>query len=182
MAIIRHYTKPHWVQSILTTGYIQPERCNSDYDLQHKTALEFYGDLLGKDIIMQRPSALQQQNEDIIEQAKGNQVWFTEQRNAASAIAGNAFKECYFEFDSEAIGAVKWHYFKRRFTNQHSKNIISALDRSAKHCGDDPYLWWVTETAVPVMLARPTGVMALGNSTQDIVMALRDMLKQKFTA
>jgi hypothetical protein len=65
----------------------------------------------------------------------------------------------YFEFDSEEIGAQKWHYFKKKFTNELQRKIVRAIDKSAKQMGDNPYCYWICETTLPIALAKPTGIM-----------------------
>ena len=144
--IIRHFTKPHWVKPIIESGYIALER-NNDEETCHRAINEYYGPSH-----FRPKSAADRAFEDYCEKHKGNQVWFTTQRHCHTAVQG--FEDCYFEFDSDEIAAVKWHYFKKQFKSSDALRVISALDRSAKMCGDDPYTYWVCETPVSVKLAK----------------------------
>jgi hypothetical protein len=144
--LIRHYTKPHWIKSILDTGFILPER-NNDEETCRKAIEDFYGPGYYRTI-----SVAEQQAGLRIQRAKGDQVWFTTENRCNTAVKG--MNEYYFEFDSDEIGAVKWHHYKKKFTSAESKLIISVLDRSAKQAGDDPYCYWVCEQAVDVTLAK----------------------------
>jgi len=144
--MIRHYTKPHWIKPILDTGLILPERNNSE-DACRKAIDEFYGQGYYR-----QPNQAELDFGLRIQRAKGDQVWFTTERKCNTAVTG--LVDYYFEFDSEDIGAVKWHYFKKQFKSSEAVMIINALDRSAKLAGDDPYCFWVCEHAVDVTLAK----------------------------
>ena len=147
--LIRHYTKPHWVKYILDTGYIDLEMNNTD-EFCEQVIRDYYGEY--------RPRPLQSRLLDLQwAEAKGRQVWFTEEHKSNTGAYG--FRECYFEFDSELIGAQKWHHFRKQFTSRTQQAVISELNRSAKRMGDDPYRWWVCTEPVPVSLARNTGAL-----------------------
>jgi len=144
--LIRHFTKPHWVMPIIESGFIQLERNNNEETCK-RAIFDYYGPLMWRD-----KSLADIEFDNYCEKHKGNQAWFTTQRHCHTAVKG--FEDCYFEFDIDEIGAVKWHYFKKQFKSPDALRVISALDRSAKMCGDDPYTYWVSETPVPVTLAK----------------------------
>jgi hypothetical protein len=156
MALIRHYTKPQYVQPILSEGIIQKERHNS-YEEQKRFATEFYG------YSSERSSNQMRQQESIdnqVSQYIGDYVWLTEECLCATAQGVNAPKanNLFFEFDSEEIGATKWHYLKKAFTDKTALKLVSAIDRGAKLMGDNPYYFWICENPVPIALAKQTGI------------------------
>jgi len=151
MAIIRHFTKPHWVRSIIDSGVILPERSNPDDRVQQRIQ-EYYG---GTGIVYHPVTAASREFNERIGRAKGNQVWFTSARQCRSAVDRIA-EDCYFEFDSGDIAVRTWRDFKRSFSssNLEAQHIISHLDRAARVMGDDPADYWVAEEAVSLQFAR----------------------------
>lgn len=153
--IIRHYTKPHWVQSILDEGVIRLEEEINEAECK-KRIDEYWG----PGYYRPQPLHAQERYRRWFSH-RPHYAWFTEETKANSAYIGPLSNECYFEFDSEAIGARKWHYVKRDFKSPQSKNVFSEMDRISKQLGDDPYKYWITETAVDISLALPNrGILA----------------------
>ena len=158
MALLKHFTKPHLIQPLLVEGVIRTEaRKSIDYEEEDKLMSKFYG------ISQKRSSAEIAQYEAMDKfYAKyiGNYVWLTEEKHCATAQGGVAkANELYFEFDSEEIGATKWHYLKKTFTNEVSVKLAKGLDKSAKLMGDNPYLYWICKNPVSVALAKAKGIL-----------------------
>ena len=137
--LIRHYTRPHWVKSILRDGYIDLEAQNFGAMEPHMRDYSRY-----------------------ITEVKGDQVWFTSERhcNTANELFKDEWKDYYFEFDTEDIDVQKWHYFKKTLTHPKAEEVVGGLDRAAKKEGDDPYCYWVSEKPVPIAKAKKTGILA----------------------
>ena len=158
MAIIRHYTKPHWVENILNDGFINLETA-IDEEKCKKRIDEYWGPGF------YRPQPLHAQARYHHWFAhRPHYAWLTEDVSANSGYSGPGAKDCYFEFDSDVIGARKWHYVKRDLKGAQAQKVISEMDRISKVVGDDPYKYWVCQTEIDISLAIPNkGVLANPN-------------------
>tara|TARA_B100000029_G_C17594436_1_gene963605 strand:+ start:2205 stop:2702 length:498 start_codon:yes stop_codon:yes gene_type:complete len=158
MTLIRHFTKPQFVQPILSDGIINKERSNS-FEKQEKSMKDYYGEVVP---MSREAKEANIRGNNFLSSVIGDFVWFTEERFANTALPKVMLptaKDLYFEFDSEEIGAIKWHHFKKRFTEETALSVIRVMDKAAKLVGDNPYCYWISESAVPIALAKPKGIM-----------------------
>ena len=158
MTLIRHFTKPQLVQPIISDGIINKERSNS-FEKQEKFMKDYYGEVV---TMSRERKEAQIRADNFLTSVIGDYVWLTEERFCATALPNvmkATTKDLYFEFDSEEIGAIKWHNFKKRFNEETALLLIRVMDKAAKLVGDNPYCYWISETAVPIALAKPNGIM-----------------------
>lgn len=145
MSTIRHYTKPHWIESIIDGGVIELE----GHNIRRGTII------LGKDSL---------DYDKLCTEMKGDQVWFTDAKrcNTASKFFSTEWKDCYFEFDTADIPVRKWHHYKKDILKNkpEAQRVITALDKSAKEMGDDSYDYWVSDVPIDISLAKRTGIMS----------------------
>ena len=146
--LIKHYTKPHWVSSILQQGQIALEDSQSA-DTQHTVIDSYWGP--GHSHIDPLGRALTQS----WLQVRPRYVWLTEDTVARTAYTGPGAEDCYFAFDSDSIQAQKWHYAKRTIAHPQAPDVVALMDRGARMIGDDPYHYWVCTQPVSVALAVP---------------------------
>ncbi len=125
---VRHYTKPHWVEKILSDGEIKLEGLNVTKAQPNYNAMMLHYKLIGR------------------------YVWFTES-SANSVVAqqrgiGLTSDDLpYFEFSADSINIQKWSDVKKSFTGN-ALLFAKALDDGARGRGDNPNLWWVSKRAV----------------------------------
>ena len=178
MARLRHYLKPHLIQPLLVEGVIRVEgRKGIDYEAEDKLLSEFYG------VYEKRSSAeirKSEANDKHYSKYIGDYVWLTEEKYCATAQSTNAPKdnELYLEFDSEEIGATKWHYLKKTFTNEVSVGLAKGLDKSAKEMGDNPYCYWICKNPVSIAFAKVKGILAMSALAEFFESAKKVRLRQ----
>jgi len=130
--LVRHYTKPHWVDKILSDGLIDLEGCN---------------------VIPHQPNY-----ESLMLQYKfvGRYVWFTT-TTADSVIAQLSYAGFrssdlpFFEFNAATIDIERWPDVRKSLTGK-ALLFAKSLDDGARSSGDNPNNWWVSKR--PVSLDR----------------------------
>jgi hypothetical protein len=164
MALIKHFTLPENVEPMLACGVIKAEF--QRIEEQRNRSKNYYGyyDRMSP----ARIDHINQMRQTTLDAIGGPYIWLTAERYANTATKTSQVRtleidksKLYFEFDSEEIGAQKWHYRKKTFTAETARICSSILDKTAKEAGDNPYCYWICETAVPIALAKPTGIMAM---------------------
>jgi hypothetical protein len=165
MAKIRHFVKPHWIESIINDGVINVETWKSPKEQAEKIE-NFYGF---------RPSLggrLSKENDEKLSELKGNQVWFTDARrcNTASKMFKTIWKDCYFEFDTDDIPVRRWHHYKKDILKNkpNARKVIVALDKTSEMMGDNPYNYWVSDDDIDISLAKRTGILSDEFNLEDI--------------
>ncbi len=169
MAVIRHYTKPYWIKSIIDDGVINLEGYN-DKETMSDAIYDFYGYRPNMSGIERGPEW-----DKMCSAMKGDQVWLTEQRrcNTASKNFIRDWKDCYFEFDTADIPVRRWHHYKKDILKNkpEAQRFITALDKTAKDMGDDSYNYWVSDVPIDISLAKRTGILSDEFSLEDIMKA-----------
>jgi hypothetical protein len=128
--IVRHYTKPHWLDKILADGVIKTEGCNVIEAQPNYQALMMQYRLVGR------------------------YVWFTE-GSADSVVAqqhsvGITSADLpYIEFAADSIVIERWPDIRRQFSGM-ALEVARAMDNSAIAMGDNPSKWWVGKQPVPL--------------------------------
>jgi hypothetical protein len=126
--IVRHYTKPHWVEKILSDGEIKLEGANVTKAQPNYNALMLQYKLVGR------------------------YVWFTES-SANSIVAqqrglGLTSEDLpYFEFSADSIKILRWTDIKKLLEGN-ALLFAKWLEDGARANGDDPNKWWVSKRAV----------------------------------
>ena len=130
-AILKHYTKPHWVEKIKQDGYIDVEGCNITPEHPNYAMLEYQYKLLGRF------------------------VWFTETtaNSVVSMTPSFANQLKCFEFAAKDLEVEHWPQVRERLTGNALK-FAKALDEMARLNGDDPNKWWVSAGPVSLALAQ----------------------------
>jgi len=128
--LVRHYTKPHWLNKILSEGLIDLEGCN---------------------VIPHQPNY-----DSLMLQYKliGRYVWFTE-TTADSIISNqnpfgiNSSDLPFLEFNASSIDIERWSDVSRSLTGR-ALLFAKSLDNEARLSGDNPNKWWVSKRTVPL--------------------------------
>lgn len=128
--IVRHYTKPHWVEQILRDGVIKLE---------------------GSNVIQSQPNyhALAQQYKLL-----GRYVWFTEDTANCVVVTKGAHDLTstdlpFFEFAANTINIERWSDVRKKLTGN-ALLFANRLDDRARLVGDNPNKWWVSKLPVPI--------------------------------
>ncbi len=126
--IVRHYTKPHWVEKILSDGEIKLEGLNVTKEQPNYKLLMLQYKLVGR------------------------YVWFTE--SSANSVVnkqrgwGLTSEDLpYFEFSADSINILRWTDIKKLLQDE-ALLFAERLDDIARAAGDDPDKWWVSKRAV----------------------------------
>jgi hypothetical protein len=128
--IVRHYTKPHWIEKILSDGLIDLEGCN---------------------VIPHQPNY-----ESLILQYKlvGRYVWFTETTadSVISQLSYAGFSSAdlpFFEFSAASLDIERWQDVRKTLTGN-ALLFARGMDDQARLSGDNPNNWWVSKRPVKV--------------------------------
>ncbi len=145
--IVRHYTKPHWLEKILADGVIKTEGSNLTSKEPNYKSLMLQYRLIGR------------------------YVWFTEdtadsvviqQREVGITSADLPF----FEFNAANIKIERWPDVRKRLAGT-ALLFAKILDDAATANGDNPNKWWVSKR--PVSLEKMIRVVR-GTAAADKMM------------
>lgn len=128
--LVRHYTKPHWLNKILSEGLIDLEGCN---------------------VIPHQPNY-----DSLMLQYKlvGRYVWFTETTadSVISQLSYAGFRSSdlpFFEFSAACLKIERWSDVRKTLTGN-ALSFAKGMDEEARLSGDNPNNWWVSKAPVSV--------------------------------
>ena len=128
ITLVRHYTKPHWLNKILSEGLIDLEGCNVIPHQPNYDALMLQYKLIGR------------------------YVWFTTTTadSVISQLSSAGFRSSdlpFLEFNAGTIDIERWPDVRKSLTGK-ALLLAKSLDDGARSSGDNPNNWWVSKHPV----------------------------------